>query len=137
MIRGALLLLMVMPTGGIWYVMAGAEGQAAVQALANKLLAASSLAPESPAPVQTSLPQRSSPPVPVITAPVHALAMPITRTGIGWIEPTARVTVRTRIDGTIVERHVHDGEEVAAGDLLFRLDDRELQAQIARGEAAL
>jgi multidrug efflux system membrane fusion protein len=63
--------------------------------------------------------------------------MPITRTGIGWIEPTARVTVRARIDGTIVERYVHDGAEVAAGDLLFRLDDRELQAQIARGEAAL
>jgi multidrug efflux system membrane fusion protein len=63
--------------------------------------------------------------------------MPITRTGIGWIEPTARVTVRARIDGTIVEQHIHDGAEVAAGDLLFRLDDRELQAQIARGEAAL
>jgi multidrug efflux system membrane fusion protein len=63
--------------------------------------------------------------------------MPITRTGIGWIEPTARVTVRTRIDGSIVERHVQDGVEVSAGDLLFRLDDRELQAQIARSEAAL
>jgi multidrug efflux system membrane fusion protein len=63
--------------------------------------------------------------------------MPITRTGIGWIEPTARVTVRPRIDGTIVERRIHDGAIVAAGDLLFRLDDRELQAQIARGEAIL
>ncbi|WP_201864056.1 efflux RND transporter periplasmic adaptor subunit [Microvirga soli] len=137
MIRGALLLLLVMSAGGIWYVMAGAEEQAAVQASVNKPLATSSLAPEPPAPVRTSLPQKSSPPVPVITAPVYALAMPITWTGIGWIEPTARVTVRTRIDGTIVERHVHDGEEVAAGDLLFRLDDRELQAQIARGEAVL
>ncbi|MBD2749965.1 efflux RND transporter periplasmic adaptor subunit [Microvirga sp. BT688] len=137
MIRSALLLLMVMSAGGIWYVTAGAEGQAAVQASANKLLETSSRAPEPAAPVHTSLPQKSSPPAPVITAPVHTLAMPITRTGIGWIEPTARVTVRTRIDGTIVERHVHDGEEVAAGDLLFRLDDREFQAQIARGEAAL
>ncbi|WP_312887533.1 efflux RND transporter periplasmic adaptor subunit [Microvirga arabica] len=73
----------------------------------------------------------------MITAPVRTKAMPITRTSIGWIEPTARVTVRARIDGTIVERHIHDGAEVAAGDLLFRLDDRELQAQIARGEAAL
>ena len=62
-----------------------------------------------------------------------AKTMPITRTSIGWIEPTARVTVRARMDGTIVERHIHDGAEVVAGDLLFRLDDRELQAQIARG----
>jgi multidrug efflux system membrane fusion protein len=68
---------------------------------------------------------------------VSAKATPITRTIIGWIEPTARVTVRARIDGTIVEQRIHDGAEVAAGDLLFRLDDRELQAQIARGEAAL
>jgi multidrug efflux system membrane fusion protein len=45
--------------------------------------------------------------------------------------------VRAHIDGTIVERHIRDGAEVAAGDLLFRLDDRELQAQITRGEAAL
>jgi multidrug efflux system membrane fusion protein len=65
------------------------------------------------------------------------MAMPITRTSIGWIEPMARVTVRSRIDGTIVEQHIRDGSEVAAGDLLFRLDSRELQAQIARGEAVL
>jgi multidrug efflux system membrane fusion protein len=73
----------------------------------------------------------------VTTVPVRVKEVPITRTSIGWIEPTARVTVRTRIDGTIVERRIHDGAEVGAGDLLFRLDDRELQAQIARGEAAL
>jgi membrane fusion protein, multidrug efflux system len=137
MIRSALLLVTIMSAGGLWYVMVGAEGQAAVRTSALKLLGTSSPAPEPPAPVQTSLSQKSSPPIPVITAPVRARTTPITRTGIGWIEPTARVTVRTRIDGTIVERHVHDGAEVAAGDLLFRLDDRELQAQIARGEAAL
>jgi membrane fusion protein, multidrug efflux system len=137
MIRGALLLLMVISAGGLLYMLSGAEGQATVRTSAMKLLGTSSLTPEPPAPVQISLSQKSSPPVPVITAPVRARAMPITRTSIGWIEPTARVTVRTRIDGIIVERHVHDGVEVAAGELLFRLDDRELQAQIARGEAAL
>ena len=41
------------------------------------------------------------------------------------------------MDGAIVERHVRDGAEVAAGDILFRLDDRELRAQIARGDATL
>ncbi|MFC4172841.1 efflux RND transporter periplasmic adaptor subunit [Microvirga sp. GCM10011540] len=73
----------------------------------------------------------------MITALVRARAMPIIRTGIGWIEPTASVTVRARIDGTIVERRIRDGAVVAAGDLLFRLDDRELQAQIVRSEAVL
>ena len=137
MIRSALLLVTIMSAGGLWYVMVGAEGQAAVRTSALKLLGTSSPAPEPPAPARTSLLQNSLPPVAVITAPVSAKAMPITRTSIGWIEPTARVTVRARIDGTIVEQRIHDGVEVAAGDLLFRLDDRELQAQIARGEAAL
>lgn len=137
MIRGALLLLLFISAGGVWYGMAGAEGQDAVRSSAVKLLGISSLAPEPPAPVQTLLSQKGPPSVPVITALVHARTMPITRTGIGWIEPTANVTVRARIDGTIVERHIRDGAEVAAGDLLFSLDDRELQAQIARGEAAL
>ena len=137
MIRSALLLLLVTSTGGLWYVMPGAEGQAAVRTSALKLLGSSSLAPEPPAPVQTSLLPNSPALVPVITAPVHSRAMPITWNGIGRIEPTARVTVRARMDDTIVERHIHDGAEVAAGDLLFRLDDGELQAQIGRSEAAL
>jgi multidrug efflux system membrane fusion protein len=137
MIRGAFLLLMVVCAGGLWYVLSGAEGQAAARTSAIKLLGPSSTAPKPTAPVHISPSQNIPPPVAVITVPVRARAMPITRTSIGWVEPTARVIVRTRIDGTIVERHVRDGAEVAAGDLLFRLDDRELQAQIARGEAAL
>ena len=137
MIRSALLLVTIMSAGGLWYVMAGAEGQAAVLTSALKLLETSSLAPEPPTPLQTSLSEKRPPPVAVTTAPVRIRAMPITRTGIGWIEPTASVIVRARIDGTIVARHIRDGAEVAAGDLLFSLDDRELQAQIARGEAAL
>ena len=137
MIRTALLLLAVMSAGGLWYALAGAEGHASAPIPAVGLPGTSSLPPEPPASVRTALSQKSTPPVAVITAPVRAKTMPITRTSIGWIEPTARVTVRARMDGTIVERHIHDGADVVAGDLLFRLDDRELQAQIARGQAIL
>ncbi len=137
MIRMVLLLLTGISAGGLWYVLAGAEGQAAVRTSALKLLGTARRPPEPPAPAHAPPLQKSPPPIAVITAPVRAKAMPITRTSIGWIEPMARVTVRARIDGTIVERHIRDGSEVAAGDLLFRLDDRELQAQIARSEAIL
>jgi membrane fusion protein, multidrug efflux system len=136
-IRVALLLLTTFCAGGLWYVLAGVEGEASTRIPVDKVPGISNPSSDLSASVQTSGSQKTPPLVPVITAPVHAKAMPITRTSIGWIEPTARVTVRARIDGTIVERHIHDGAEVAAGDLLFRLDDRELQAQIARGEAAL
>lgn len=137
MIRTAFLLLATLSAGGLWYVLAGAEGQASAQISAAKVSGASSPTSDPSASAQGSLPPKRPSPIAVITAPVRAKAVPITRTSIGWIEPIARVTVRARIDGIIVERRIHDGAEVEAGDLLFRLDDRELQAQMVRSEAAL
>ncbi|MFC5555112.1 efflux RND transporter periplasmic adaptor subunit [Methylobacterium iners] len=63
--------------------------------------------------------------------------VPVLRTSVGWIEPLATVKVRARIDGQIVERLVHDGSQVAEGDVLFRIDDSEIRAIVARDEAAL
>ncbi len=47
------------------------------------------------------------------------------------------MVVRSRIESQVLERHVRDGQMVAKGDLLFTLDDREIQALIARDEAQL
>ena len=136
-IRVVLLLLTTSVAGGVWYVLQGADGHATARMSEVKLPEPSASTSEPPAQARTPGSQKTSPLVAVVTAPVRATAMPIARTSIGWIEPTARVTVRARIDGTIVERRIHDGADVSAGDLLFRLDDRELQAQIARGSAVL
>jgi len=78
-----------------------------------------------------------SPRIPVITAVAQGKDLPITRTSVGSIEPIAVVTVRARIEGEIVEQRVKDGQMVKEGDVLFRLDDREIQAQITRDEAAI
>src|SRR5215211_3817818 len=75
--------------------------------------------------------------VAVVTAVAESVDLPITRSSVGWVEPDATVTVRARIDGQVVEQKVRDGEVVKAGDVLFRIDDREVQAQIARDEAML
>ena len=75
--------------------------------------------------------------VAVVTAVAESVDLPITRSSVGWVEPDATVTVRARIDGQVVEQKVRDGEVVKAGDVLFRIDDREIQAQIARDEAML
>ena len=75
--------------------------------------------------------------VAVVTAVAESVDLPITRSSVGWVEPDATVTVRARIDGQVVEQQVRDGEIVKAGDVLFRIDDREIQAQIARDEAML
>ncbi len=63
--------------------------------------------------------------------------LPVTRTAVGWIEPIATVLVRSRIDGVITEQLARDGQVVKAGDVLYRLDDREIRAQLTRDEAAL
>ena len=78
-----------------------------------------------------------NPRVPVMTAVTQSANLPITRASVGWVEPIATVTVRARIEGEMVERRVQDGQMVKEGDVLFRLDDREIQAQIARDEAGL
>jgi membrane fusion protein, multidrug efflux system len=137
MIRTTLFLLSALCVGAIWYVSAEAEGRTAAWIASLKALGPSRSLPDAASPVQARQSNEGPAPVAVVTAPVHAKAMPITRTGVGSVEPTARVTVRARIDGAIVERSVHDGATVQAGDLLFRLDDREIQAQIARSEAVL
>ena len=75
--------------------------------------------------------------LPVITAQAQGADLPITRASVGWAKPIATVTMRARIEGEMVERRVQDGQIVKEGDVLFRLDDREIQAQITRDEATL
>jgi multidrug efflux system membrane fusion protein len=81
--------------------------------------------------------QGQGPRVPVVTAVAQSKNLPITRASVGWVEPIATVTVRARIEGEIVEQRVRDGQLVKEGDVLFRLDDREIQVQITRDEATL
>lgn len=78
-----------------------------------------------------------APKIAVVTAAAEATDVPITRNGVGWAEPIATVTIRPRIDGEIIEQRVKDGQTVQEGEVLFRIDDREIQAQITRDEAAL
>ena len=76
-------------------------------------------------------------PVPVITAQAEAKDFKIRRRTIGILESPAIVVVRARIDSQVLEQHVVDGQLVRKGDPLFTLDDREIQALIARDEAQL
>ncbi|MCO6414523.1 MAG: efflux RND transporter periplasmic adaptor subunit [Thiogranum sp.] len=56
--------------------------------------------------------------------------------GNGHIEGT-EVAVSAEIAGRVVESHAVEGVAVSEGDLLVRLDDRELQARLAQAQAAL
>src|SRR5689334_22522028 len=56
----------------------------------------------------------------------------------GLIEPCSEsISVGSPLQGVVEEVAVSEGQRVKAGDLLFRLDDRELRAQLAVREADL
>ena len=75
--------------------------------------------------------------LPVVTRPVVVEALPVHRLAVGRVEPSEEVAVRTRIDGEIVRQFVVEGQMVSAGAALFKLDDREIRARVARSEALL
>lgn len=54
----------------------------------------------------------------------------------GRIEATQQVEVRARVNGYLQSIHFTPGTEVKAGDLLFTIDPKPLQARLAEAEAA-
>ena len=83
-------------------------------------------------------------------APPVTVATPLARQVAEWdehtarIEPSARVEIRPRVSGQVMQVHFQDGALVRAGELLFTLDQRPFQiavetarAEVARNEARL
>lgn len=75
--------------------------------------------------------------IPVETQIVNAADFKIRRRAIGTLESPATVIIRSRIDSLVLQQHVTDGQIVKKGELLFTLDDREIQAVIARDQATI
>jgi multidrug efflux system membrane fusion protein len=76
-------------------------------------------------------------PVAVVTAVATKEDVPVTTDAVGFVEPIATVAVRARMDGVIVDQKVQEGALVKSGDVLFSLDDRAIQATIAKDRAAI
>lgn len=76
-------------------------------------------------------------PVPISVATVEAGSIPVRITGVGNVEPYQSVAVRTQVGGLIVEQRVRDGQEVAAGDVIFTLDSRPFQAALKDAQGKL
>jgi multidrug efflux system membrane fusion protein len=76
------------------------------------------------------------PPAPVTVTTVARATVPVSLVAIGNVEPIQTVAIKSRIDGEVAAVHVKDGQDVAKGQLLFKLDDRYLQAQLKQLEAA-
>ncbi len=77
------------------------------------------------------------PAVPVDVAAAVQRTLPDVEEFTGRLEAANRVEIRPRIAGAIEQVHVKDGAAVARGALLFTIDPRPYQAEVARSEAAL
>jgi multidrug efflux system membrane fusion protein len=81
-------------------------------------------------------PLRTPPaPVPVVVAPVRAEDVPITLTGIGTVQATNTVNVKTQIDGQITQILFTEGQDVQQGTPLAVIDPRPLAAMLAQQQA--
>lgn len=63
--------------------------------------------------------------------------VPIDVDSIGAVTPISSVALKSRLETTIMEVHFEDGARVKEGDLLFTLDARQIDAQIAQAEGNL
>ncbi|MBZ0266859.1 efflux RND transporter periplasmic adaptor subunit, partial [bacterium] len=75
------------------------------------------------------------PPTPVEVARVNAGDVSNVFSTVGSIRASESVTIVSEIDGIIAEMPFREGDPVAKGTLLVRLNDRELAAALARAQA--
>ena len=75
--------------------------------------------------------------VPVIVASAERRDVPVYLAGLGTITAFNTVTVRTRVDGQIVQVAFREGQEVHKGDLLVVIDPRPFEVQLSQAQASL
>lgn len=80
---------------------------------------------------------KSAPSVPVRVAQAAQQDVPLELQMIGHVQSLHQVLVRPQIEGVLTEVRFTEGQRVARGDVLARLDDRALKAQLAQAEAEL
>jgi multidrug efflux system membrane fusion protein len=82
-------------------------------------------------------PAQAAPPVPVQVASVSKISAPLTLQANGVVEPMQTVSVLSQIGGTLDTVLFNEGDEVRAGQVLFKLDSRPIAATLRQSEAAL
>lgn len=110
------LLVAALAGGGYWYTQKAGEADVQV---------AKAAAPAAPRGV------------PVVVKPVEVRSVPERLGTIGSVQPLAAVAIKARVDTVVETVHFTEGQEVKAGDLLFSLDARALDAQLRQAQANL
>jgi len=77
------------------------------------------------------------PPVPVGVASVQQRDFPVYLTGLGSVTAFNTVSLKTRIDGQILQVNFQEGQDVKQGELLIQIDPRPYEVALQTAEANL
>ena len=80
---------------------------------------------------------QGKPAVPVTVAKAQLEEVPDTLHAFGTVEPFHTIAVRSQVEGVLQEVRFREGDEVQAGQVLFQIDPRPFQAQLAQAQKAL
>jgi RND family efflux transporter MFP subunit len=88
-----------------------------------------------PKPASAQAPRRAAARVvPVEVTTAIEQKTPVQIAVLGTVTPMASVIIKPRVDSVVTEVHFADGAAVKAGDVLFTLDSRSIEAQIRQAE---
>jgi membrane fusion protein, multidrug efflux system len=76
-------------------------------------------------------------PIPVTTAAVQQKTMPIYLTALGTVTAYNTVTIKSRVDGQLIQVPVREGQAVTKGQLLAQIDPAPYAAAVAQAEGML
>ena len=80
---------------------------------------------------------RGARPVPVLPATVVRRDVPVFLEGIGSVVAYKTVTVRSQVDGRLIQVLFREGQAVRKGEVLAQIDPRPFQVQLHQAEGAL
>jgi multidrug efflux system membrane fusion protein len=85
----------------------------------------------------SSASHRKAPAVPVTAAVATSGSIDVAFTGLGTVTPLATITVKTRVDGELMEVNYHEGDHIRKDAPLVLIDPRPFQVQLEQAEAQL
>jgi multidrug efflux system membrane fusion protein len=75
--------------------------------------------------------------LPVVAAPVRQGSIDVYLNALGTVTPRNMVTVRSRVDGQLMQVNFREGQLVKAGELIAQIDPRPFEVQLTQAQGQL